>query len=787
MKYWVGAVDWPPAPVAVCTRASCSSTAVARRPSSSRGGHRALDRPVGPLRRPGDGTRRPHAPGFPGEHRHHVRRTRRYATAHENSIEGPLGRTTSLTQRRSPIPKRGERRSAGRSSAPTASQAAALVTRRTEARGGDRCQPSRGRRQRQGDVIGLRHRRGVGARQEATWLDQLSCTITGGGWPCLCPPSFRERTDSCHPRGHEPTCPFPTRSTWASPPTTPRIPTPPSGHRAAPSSDGAPNVLLVCSTTWASAPRALRGPVRHAHGRAAGRRRPRLHPLPHHGPLCAHRAALLTGRNHHSVGMGASRPGHLGPGLQLDAAQGGGAAGRDPRLNGYSTAQFGKCHEVPMWENSPVGAVRPVADRQWLRALLRLHRRRHQPVVSRSLRGDHARSSRPDARRGLPPDRGPGRPGHRLDAPAEDPGPDKPFFAYFAPGATHAPHHAPKEWIDRYRGRFDGGWDALRNETFARQKALGVIPADAELTERPAEIPAWDDIDDEAQAGAGPSDGGLRRIPLPHRPPRGPADRRPRGAGDPRRHAGALPHRRQRGECGGHSARNLQRAVGLQPEHGLGDHRVPEGPHRRVRHPGSQQPLCRRLGARHLYPLPVDQAGGVPFRWDPQRDGRPLAGRIRSQGRDPLPVPPRHRHRPHHPGGGGHPSADVRQRHPADAPARGEHALLLRRCGRTRAPRDPILRDRLQPGDLPQGLDGGHPPQHSVAGGRDCRHSTTTPGSSTTPPATGPRPTIWLPNIPRSSATSSACSSSRRSSMAPSRWTTVGWSGSWPRWPAGPS
>ena len=74
---------------------------------------------------------------------------------------------------------------------------------------------------------------------------------------------------------------------------------------------------------------------------------------------------------------------------------------------------------------------------------------------------------------------------------------DKPFFTYFAPGATHAPHHVPKQWIDRYRGRFDAGWDALREEIFARQKALGVIPADAELTARPAEIPAWDDVADE--------------------------------------------------------------------------------------------------------------------------------------------------------------------------------------------------------------------------------------------------------------------------------------------------
>jgi arylsulfatase len=72
--------------------------------------------------------------------------------------------------------------------------------------------------------------------------------------------------------------------------------------------------------------------------------------------------------------------------------------------------------------------------------------------------------------------------------------PDKPFFMYFAPGATHAPHHVSKEWIDKYRGKFDQGWDKLREETFVRQKALGVIPADAVLTKRPAEIPAWDQM-----------------------------------------------------------------------------------------------------------------------------------------------------------------------------------------------------------------------------------------------------------------------------------------------------
>ena len=72
--------------------------------------------------------------------------------------------------------------------------------------------------------------------------------------------------------------------------------------------------------------------------------------------------------------------------------------------------------------------------------------------------------------------------------------PDKPFFMYWAPGATHAPHHVPKEWSDKYKGKFDGGWDALREKIIARQKEQGVVPADAELTRRHDEIPAWSDM-----------------------------------------------------------------------------------------------------------------------------------------------------------------------------------------------------------------------------------------------------------------------------------------------------
>jgi len=72
--------------------------------------------------------------------------------------------------------------------------------------------------------------------------------------------------------------------------------------------------------------------------------------------------------------------------------------------------------------------------------------------------------------------------------------PDRPFFVYYAPGATHAPHHVPKEWIAKFKGKFDQGWDKYREQAFKRQLQLGVIPADAQLAERPKEIPAWESL-----------------------------------------------------------------------------------------------------------------------------------------------------------------------------------------------------------------------------------------------------------------------------------------------------
>jgi arylsulfatase A-like enzyme len=219
----------------------------------------------------------------------------------------------------------------------------------------------------------------------------------------------------------------------------------------------------------------------------------------HTTALCSPtRQALLTGRNHHSVGMGGiteiatSAPGYnsIRPATAAPLAE-------ILKLNGYSTAQFGKCHEVPVWETSPMGPFR-----QWptgsgfehFYGFIGGETNQYFPAIYRDTVP-------------VEPDRTPEE-GYHFTEDMTDGAidwmrqqkalmPDKPFFVYWAPGATHAPHHVPEEWWAKYRGRFDDGWDALRDRTFARQKELGVIPADAELTVRHDEIPAWDDMPDD--------------------------------------------------------------------------------------------------------------------------------------------------------------------------------------------------------------------------------------------------------------------------------------------------
>ena len=97
--------------------------------------------------------------------------------------------------------------------------------------------------------------------------------------------------------------------------------------------------------------------------------------------------------------------------------------------------------------------------------------------------------------------------------------PQKPFYLHLCFGATHAPHHVGKEWADRYKGVFDDGWDAYREKTFARQKELGIVPADAELSRHDPDVPDWDGAARAGAAAVCPDDGGVRRVPRAHRPP----------------------------------------------------------------------------------------------------------------------------------------------------------------------------------------------------------------------------------------------------------------------------
>jgi arylsulfatase len=218
----------------------------------------------------------------------------------------------------------------------------------------------------------------------------------------------------------------------------------------------------------------------------------------HTTAMCAPtRAALLCGRNHHSVGFGSiTETATAAPGYNTTRPNTKATMAETLRLNGYATGMFGKSHEVPIWEATPVGPF----DRwptgsgfEYFYGFIGGETNQYFPALHQG--------TVPVAQPRTPED------GYTLNEDLADHAiawlrkqralaPDQPFFAYYASGATHSPHHVPAEWRERYAGRFDAGWDVLREETFARQKQLGVVPAAAELTERHDEIPAWADMDE---------------------------------------------------------------------------------------------------------------------------------------------------------------------------------------------------------------------------------------------------------------------------------------------------
>ena len=230
--------------------------------------------------------------------------------------------------------------------------------------------------------------------------------------------------------------------------------------------------------------------------------------------------------------------------------------------------------------------------------------------------------------------------------------PDKPFFVYFAPGATHAPHHVPKEWADKYKGKFDAGLgQAARGDIRAAEEARR-HPGGLRAHRAPRGDPGLGRDAGGVQAGAAPRDGSLRGLPGVHRPPRRPAPGRAEEARHLRRHARLLHHRRQRRLRRGRDQRLLQRDELLQRPAGPRDARVPDGAARQARRAGVVQPLRRGLGARDEHPLSVDQAGRFALGRNAQRHHHSLAEGDQGQGRDALAVPSRHRRRADDPRGG---------------------------------------------------------------------------------------------------------------------------------------
>jgi arylsulfatase len=262
--------------------------------------------------------------------------------------------------------------------------------------------------------------------------------------------------------------------------------------------EGAPNVVIVLIDDMGfGAPSVTGGPC-HMPAMQKVANDGLLYNRFHTTALCSPtRQALLTGRNHHSAGMGSVAEVATGaPGNDSVRPNTVATIAEMLRLNGYSTGAVGKMHQTPTWEVSMSGPFDrwPTGDgfekfygfvggetNQWAPTLYLGNYPVEPPATAED--GYHFSEDVVDKAiawvRGL----------HVMT-------PDKPFFLYCSFGATHAPHHVPQEWVDKYKGNFDKGWDAVREETLANMKAKGVVPPDTELTARPEGVEAWDDLND---------------------------------------------------------------------------------------------------------------------------------------------------------------------------------------------------------------------------------------------------------------------------------------------------
>lgn len=208
------------------------------------------------------------------------------------------------------------------------------------------------------------------------------------------------------------------------------------------------------------------------------------------------RAALLSGRNHHSVNMGTITEIGTGfDGYHSGVPNTAASIATVLKHSGYSTSAWGKWHQTAVWEANPTGPFTTWPTGQGFDKFY-------------GFVGGETHQFYPALYDGISPIEAPLREGYNLNDDLREKAiawmtlqkavdPNKPFFVYLAPGATHAPHHVSPEWVEPFKGKFDQGWDKLREETFARQLEANVIPSGTKLTPRPQQIPAWDSLNDD--------------------------------------------------------------------------------------------------------------------------------------------------------------------------------------------------------------------------------------------------------------------------------------------------
>ncbi len=258
---------------------------------------------------------------------------------------------------------------------------------------------------------------------------------------------------------------------------------------------GAPNVLLIMTDDVGfGASSAFGGPIPTPTFEALAQRGLRYNQFNTTALCSPTRAALLTGRIPQNVGMGnvTNLPSGY-EGYTSVIPKSAATVAEILKENGYGTAMFGKSHLTPEWEQSQAGPF----DRwptglgfEYFYGFLSADTNQYEPALVENT---------------TPIEPPHNDPTYLLDRDMADHAikwidreralaPGKPFFVYYAPGTAHTPHHAPKEWLERFRGKFDMGWDVEREQTFARQKKMGIIPADAKLTPRVESLPAWNTL-----------------------------------------------------------------------------------------------------------------------------------------------------------------------------------------------------------------------------------------------------------------------------------------------------